>query len=77
MCADVLSILDDKIITLRAQLNSGQEPLSSRLQEQLAAALRIREKLRPTGVAVKNTPLDAVAEWSRWERDVLAFESRP
>ena len=82
MSADVssdffISILDEKINILRAQLRSGQEPFSCRLQGQLAAALRIREKVRPTGSELENKPIDTLTEWSRWERDILAFEPRP
>ena len=73
----VLRYLDDKINTLRAQLRSGNEPLSCSLQEQLAAALRIREKIQPTGSELENKPIDLLTEWSRWERDVLAFERKP
>ena len=76
--SDFISILDNKINTLRLQLRSERDPLSVKLQGQLAAALRIRERIQPnTGSELEKKPIDALAEWCRWERDALAFEPRP
>ena len=72
-----ISILDNKIDTLRVQLRSEEEPLSLKIQGQLAVALRIRERIQPTAASERaKKPIDALAEWCRWERDALDFEPR-
>ena len=38
---------------------------------------RREEEIRRTVSERDNKAIDALTEWSRWERDVLAFESRP
>lgn len=75
--SDFISILDDKIYMLRLQLRSEGDLVAIKLQGQLAAALRIRERIQPnTGAELEKQPIDALAEWCRWERDALAFEPR-
>jgi primosomal protein N'' len=83
---DVLSILEREIIPLRAQQASRQQTLSSKFDAQfaaakvlaqVAAAMAIRKEVRRTVSEPDKKPIDALTEWSRWERDVLAFEPRP
>jgi hypothetical protein len=83
---DVPSILEKEITPLRAQQASRQETLSGKFDAQfaaakvlaqVAAAMPIREEVRGTVSEPDNKPIDALTEWSRWERDVLAFEPRP
>jgi hypothetical protein len=67
---DFISILDKKIRLLQNQLTFDQARLD--------AALRIREQIRlNSGSGLERKTIDVIAEWRRWERDALAFESRP
>jgi hypothetical protein len=90
MRAEVRSILDDVLSILekemRTQQGSRQQILSgkfdarfaaARVLAQISAALPIQEEIRRTVCKRDNKPIDALTEWSRWERDVLAFEPRP
>lgn len=73
---DFMSILDKKIASLQEQLRVEQGPLSFEVQERLAAGLRIRRQIR-LAAGPERKPIDALAEWCRWERDALAFEPKP
>lgn len=73
---DFVAILDKKIDSLRTQLRLEKYPLSLEVQERLAAALRIREHMLPAGPGRTRKPVDVLAEWRRWERDILAFEPK-
>jgi len=78
MSADVLSDL------LRVQQRSNRQALTVRFDPQFAAAKftaelaarRIQMQTCGPIPQPKNKPIDALNEWSRWERDILAFEPR-
>ena len=70
---------------LRAQQRFNRQALTMKFDAQIAAvkllaevatALRIREELRREACKLEKKPIDTLAEWSRWERDVLDFEQR-
>jgi hypothetical protein len=80
---DVLSILEKEMV---AQQGSRQETLSGKFDAQYApakvlaqisAALPIQREIRRPLPEPNHKPIDALDEWSRWERDILAFEAKP
>jgi hypothetical protein len=79
MSANVLNDL------LRVQQWSNRQALTMKFDARIAAvkilaevatALKIRDELRREAFKLEKKPIDAVTEWSRWERDVLDFEQR-
>jgi hypothetical protein len=85
MPAHIPSNSDNEIAPLRAQQRSRQEILSRNFDvqfatakvAQLSAALPIREQFHRAVSAPDNKHIDALTEWSRRERDRLAFEPGP
>jgi hypothetical protein len=49
---------------------------AAKILAEVATALQIREERRREACKLEKKPIDAVTEWSRWERDVLDFEQR-